>query len=164
MHCRDCFYFSKTGPCMDKRRGAMLYIPFYCSNLLCSHSTPLSWPQQLPVCLQTVITWFWKWLSPWTFLGSGGNGKPKMAFLSPLQKPHHYFLQRRTGRATTQQSSGWCTPTTACVTRTGRRSPGGTQATASVQPSTLSSPSCPRISLSSFIGMQLCLPTIHTLA
>lgn len=157
-------FFSKIRLCMDKRRNAMLYFPPYCIDFLCSHSTQPSWPQQLPVCLQTVGNRFWKWLLPWTFLGSGGNGEPEMISPSPLQKPHHCFLQRRTGRATAQQSSEWCTPTTVCVTRTGRRFPGGTQATASVQPSTLFSPSCPRISLNSFIGMQLGPPTIHTLA
>lgn len=95
-----------------------------------------------------------KWLSQWTHLGTGGSGESEMVSPSLHQKSHLCCPKIEGGKATTWHSSGSCSPTTACATKIGQRSPGNTLATESARPNIPSSPSCLRISLSSFIGMQ----------
>lgn len=114
------------------------------------------------VCFQTSAC-CQKWPSRWTPLGTGGSGDSEMASSSLQQKPHHCCPQRRRDRAAAWRSSGLYSPTTACSTETGPRSPGDTPAIGSARPNIPSSPSCPRISWSSFTGRQALGQTTPTL-
>lgn len=140
----DCPGFSHTAsqnlPWMDGWTGGWADIPCISSD----HHSLCVWFQAVICC--------WKWRSQWTRLGTGGSGELEEASSTLPPNPHHCCPQSRGSRATTWRSSGSCSPTTACSTKTGQRSPGDIPAIESARPSTPSSPSCPRTSWSSFTG------------
>lgn len=169
MNYRDWTYFSHlvchSPPWMVGWTSGWANVPPVCRkhiHTLRWQASYFSWPwwfhvlSQIVACCQT-------WPSQWTRLGTGGSGESEMASHSLHQKPHHCCPQRRGRRTTTWLSSGSCSPTMTYSTRIGPRSPGDTLATESAPPSIPSSPSCPRISWSSFTGIQPLGWTVHTL-